>query len=174
MASKRRPEQRKLRTREHVLADLGVNFVERQALACGFSIERVTHDYGIDVLMFTYNAAGEIENGHVEIQVKATDHPRYIDDGESLTIRVQSADIAYWQFQLMPVILVVYDATRDQAFWIHIQESLQTENESILKSDQERVTVRLSADQLLMPAAMRHFQSCLSQIETFNRKRNRR
>ncbi len=172
MGSKRRPEQRKLRTREHVLADLGVNFVERQALACGFSVERVSHDYGIDVLMFTYNAAGEIENGHVEIQVKATDHPRYVDDGESLAIRIQTADIAYWQFQPMPVILVVYDATREQAFWIHIQESLQTEN--TLKSDQERVTVKVPADQLLTPAAMRHFQSCRTQVEVANRKRNRR
>lgn len=149
-----------------------MNFVERQALACGFSIERVTHDYGIDALLFTYSAEGEIENGHVEIQVKATEHPNYVDGGASLAIRIQAADIAYWQFQPMPVILVVYDATREQAFWIHIQESLQSEN--TLKSDQDRVTVRLSVTQLLTPAAMRHFQSCRAQAEAFNRKRNRR
>ena len=172
MGSKRRPEQRKLRTREHVLADLGVNFVERQALACGFSVERVTHDYGIDVLLFTYNSAGEIENGHVEIQVKATEHPRYVDGGESLAIRIQAADIAYWQFQPMPVILVVYDATRDQAFWIHVQESLQTE--STLKSDRDRVTIRIPVAQLLTPEAMRYFQACRAQVEVVNRKRNRR
>lgn len=172
MASKRRPEQRKLRTREHVLADLGVNFVERQALACGFSIERVTRDYGIDVLLFTYNSAGEIENGHVEVQVKSTEHPRYVDDGRWLAIRIQSADIAYWQFQPMPVILVVFDATRDQAFWIHVQESLQAER--TLKSDQDRVTIKVPTDQLLNPDAMRYFQSCRAKVEAANRKRNRR
>lgn len=171
MASKRRPEQRKLRTREHVLADLGVNFVERQALACGFSIERVTHDYGIDVLLFTYNSAGEIENGHVEVQVKATEHPRYVDDGKSLAIRIQSADIVYWQFEPMPVILVVYDAIRDQAFWIHIQEALQTEDS--LKNDQERVTIRLPVTQVLNSDAMRHFQSCRTQAVASNLERNR-
>lgn len=171
MANKRRPEQRKLRTREHVLADLGVNFVERQALACGFSIERVTHDYGIDVLLFTYNAAGEIENGHVEIQVKATEHPRYVDGGESLAIRIQSADIAYWQFQPMPVILVVYDVTCDQAFWIHIQESRQAEES--LKNDQESVTIRLPVTQRLTSDAMRHFQSCRNQVLAMKSERNR-
>lgn len=172
MARKRRPEQRKLRTREHVLADLGVNFVERHALACRFSIERVTQDYGIDALLFTYNTIGEIENGHVEIQVKATEHPNDVDGGDSMAIRIQAADIAYWQFQPMPVILVVYGATREQEFWVHIQELLQSDN--TFKSDQERVTIRLPASQLLTPAAMRHFQSCREQVEAFNRKRNRR
>ena len=39
-------DPRKRRTREHVIADLAVNHVERQALLCGFTIERVVHDYG--------------------------------------------------------------------------------------------------------------------------------
>jgi len=32
---------RKLRTREHVIADLGVNYVERQVLLCGGSVQRI-------------------------------------------------------------------------------------------------------------------------------------
>jgi hypothetical protein len=36
------------RTREHVLADRGVNYVERQVLLCGFSVNRLEHDYGYD------------------------------------------------------------------------------------------------------------------------------
>jgi hypothetical protein len=35
MARKRLPHERKLRTREHVLADLSVNYVERQILLRG-------------------------------------------------------------------------------------------------------------------------------------------
>ncbi len=41
MAQRRTPNQRKLRTREHVLADLSVNYVEKQALLCSFSALRV-------------------------------------------------------------------------------------------------------------------------------------
>ena len=44
-----------------VIADLAVNHVERQVLLCGFTIERIVHDYGIDVLMFTFDRNGETE-----------------------------------------------------------------------------------------------------------------
>jgi hypothetical protein len=33
-----------------VLADLAVNHVEKQALLGGGTLERVTHDYGIDLV----------------------------------------------------------------------------------------------------------------------------
>src|SRR5438309_953040 len=49
---------RKRRTREHVIADLSVNHVERFVLRCGWTVQRTTHDYGIDLSMETYNAAG--------------------------------------------------------------------------------------------------------------------
>ena len=63
----------KLRTRAHVLADVSINYVERQVLLCGFSVDRVQHDYGYDLTMTTYQDTGEIEPGAVYIQVKATD-----------------------------------------------------------------------------------------------------
>src|SRR5262249_34564309 len=51
---------RKRRTREHVIADLSANHVERHALLCGFSVERIRLDYGIDLIIHTYNRSGEI------------------------------------------------------------------------------------------------------------------
>src|SRR5262249_11030256 len=68
---------RKRRTREHVIADLGVNFVERQALLCGYTVEKIVHDYGYDLLLFTFDAKGYVENGFVFLQVKATDSLQY-------------------------------------------------------------------------------------------------
>jgi hypothetical protein len=51
---RRAPDQRKLRTREHVVAELAVNHIERQVLLCEWSLERVAGDYGIDLILFTY------------------------------------------------------------------------------------------------------------------------
>ena len=65
--------RRKRRTRQHVIADLGVNHVERQALLCGFSVERMRTDYGIDLAVFTYDRQGRAENGCLFLQVKATE-----------------------------------------------------------------------------------------------------
>ena len=64
---------RKRRTRQHVIAELSVNYIERQALLSGFSVERIEHDNGVDLMLFAYNADGEIENGHILVQLKATD-----------------------------------------------------------------------------------------------------
>jgi hypothetical protein len=111
----------KTRTRGHVLADLSINHVERQVLLCGFSVDRVQHDYGYDLTMATYSAAGEFEPGAVYIQVKATDSlPRLADD-RTIAWSVSRRDLKLWLAEAYPVILVVYDGERDRAFWTHIQ-----------------------------------------------------
>jgi hypothetical protein len=46
---------RKRRTKEHIIADLGVNHVERHVLLCGHKVERVRADYRFDLLLSTYN-----------------------------------------------------------------------------------------------------------------------
>ncbi len=47
--SRKEPAPRtKRRTREHVIADLSTNHVERHALLCGLSVERRVHDCGAD------------------------------------------------------------------------------------------------------------------------------
>lgn len=66
---------RKQRTRAHVIADLSENFVTGQILRCGYSVERIRADYGIDLLMLTYDGDGYVGNGYVNFQLKATDSP---------------------------------------------------------------------------------------------------
>jgi hypothetical protein len=44
VAKKKVPFRRKTRTREHVIADLAVNHVERQVLLGGGTVERVARD----------------------------------------------------------------------------------------------------------------------------------
>jgi hypothetical protein len=40
----RKPEKKKRRTREHVIADLSINHTERQALLAGFAVQRIVRD----------------------------------------------------------------------------------------------------------------------------------
>ncbi|MBL8867481.1 MAG: hypothetical protein JNK93_18130, partial [Planctomycetia bacterium] len=47
MARRRQPSGRKRRTREHVIADMSANFVERKVLECGHVLEIRTKDYGL-------------------------------------------------------------------------------------------------------------------------------
>jgi hypothetical protein len=63
----------KTRTRQHVIADLSVNYLERFILLSGYTLHRVHFDYGYDLAMTTYNQLGEVQPGLAFFQVKATD-----------------------------------------------------------------------------------------------------
>jgi hypothetical protein len=104
-----------------VIADLSVNFVERQVYLCGFSVDRIASDYGLDLILWTYTEEGEVENGAVLIQVKATDRLTRAAGGREIVCRVSQKDLRYWAGQWMPVILVLYDAGADLAYWLYVQ-----------------------------------------------------
>jgi hypothetical protein len=114
--------RKKRRTREHIIADLSANHVERRALLCGYSVERRVHDYGIDLVILTYDPQGNVENGEILVQLKATDHPRWISQGQILTCRIDRADLRAWLHEPWPVVLVLYDAPADMAFWCYVQQ----------------------------------------------------
>ena len=156
LAKKRRPGQKKLRTREHVIADLSVNHVERHILRRGFSAERVVHDYGIDLLMFSYSDAGEIENGHVEFQLKATDRFKLSKDEKTVAVQVALADVSMWLWEPYPVILIVYDAAKERAFWLYVQS--EAENQGIMEAATETVTMRVPIANRLQGAAIDRFR----------------
>lgn len=110
--------ERKRRERSHVIADLSVNHVERQILRCWHSVERIEHDYGIDLLMF----------------------------------------------EPMPVILVVYDAKRDRAFWIYVQHYLEQNPPDEAIGPQDSWTVHIPLAQRLNRYAIEKFRRFRSQV----------
>src|SRR5438874_133319 len=104
---------RKRRTREHVIADLSVNFLERFILRCGYTADPITKsDYGLDLMLFAYSPEGEIENGQVLFQLKATDRLPLLADGRTISFPVEVAHLWHWEAEPYPIILVVYDASR--------------------------------------------------------------
>jgi hypothetical protein len=146
---------RKRRTREHVIADLSVNFVERQALLCGYTVQRVIADYGYDLLLTTYNANGEVEIGDIRLQLKATDSLPTLKDGVTIPLRVQRSDLATWLPEFMPVILVVYDAQADEAYWLYIQRYFDRLTDFDLLVASSMVTVHIPKVNLLNTEAVR-------------------
>jgi len=87
------PVQRKRRTREHIIADLSVHHVEGFVLRCGWTVERTRHDYGIDLIMRTYRARGEVQNGEVFFQLKATDSLSWSADKLAILVRLEWRDL---------------------------------------------------------------------------------
>jgi hypothetical protein len=145
----------KRRTREHVIADLGVNFVERQVLLCGYTAERVRYDYGYDLMLFTYNARGEAERGCAFLQVKATDHLRVLPKQQAIAFRVEHAHLRLWLNEKDPVFFVVYDAQADVAYWVDTRNCPALKGIRFLLKAAGITTIHLPLANRLDPTAIR-------------------
>jgi hypothetical protein len=153
--AKRKPIPRKRRTREHIIADLSVNHVERHVLLCGHTVERHRHDYGLDLLLSTYDQRGEVENGEVRLQLKTTDHLKVAADGKTILLRVQRSDLGAWINEPMPVILVVYDAPANTAHWLYVQAHFEKQPGFNPTSGPRTVTLRIPRSHRLDQGAVR-------------------
>ena len=148
---------RKKRPREHIIADLSVNYVERYVFLCGYSVERIEYDYGYDLLIFSYDAQGEIENGQIYIQLKATDSLITLADQKTISFTLTRSDLELWLFEPMPCILIIYDAQTSQAYWLYLQAYFENlEGFDFLKI-RESITVRLPKDNMLNQQAIKKF-----------------
>ena len=154
----------KRRTRAHELADLGINHVERQVLLCGFSVDRVQHDYGYDLTMATYSDTGEFEPGGVYIQDKATDRLPWVAGGNTISWPVSRRDLKLWFQETYPVILVVYDGQKDRAYWIHIQAYISDRRTPELFAGGDTISFHIPIRNRINPRAIRAIARCKNDI----------
>jgi len=141
---------RKKRTRQHVIADLGVNHVEKQILLCGHTVERVVHDYGYDLFVFTFDAEGYTEPGSIGVQVKATEKPL----NDVITFRIERSDLIHWLSEQRPVLLVIYSLLEDKAYYLDVRDYFANPNFNIFTAGQT-ITVQISRDRLFEQSAVK-------------------
>lgn len=145
---------RKRRTREHIIAEMAVNHVERRVLKLGYSLERIVHDYGIDALLFTYDKFGQTQTEWIPMQIKATDRLRLVDEGRFVSIQIERSDLRSWLANVLPVILVVYDAQKDRAYWLYVQAHFGARRFEAA-SGIGKLSIRVSVSQILNRTAIK-------------------
>jgi hypothetical protein len=146
---------RKRRTREHVIADLSVNHVERFVLRQGHVAERILSDYGYDLNVTTFDQDGEREPGLLFVQLKATDSLREVEGGQAAALTLDRRDLHLWREEVFPVILTLYDAVSDCAYWLHIQGWLEAR---VLPAEQGTITARIPKGNLVSEASVADFR----------------
>jgi hypothetical protein len=102
-----------------VIADQSVNHVERYVIDAGHTAHRLGADYGYDLLMLTYDGRGYTEPGVVFFQLKASES--VVRSGNDFAFDLDVRDHNLWKVERSPVILVLFDAGRRRAFWVHVQ-----------------------------------------------------
>jgi hypothetical protein len=150
------------RTREHRIADLSAHHVEGFILRQGHIVEAPRHDYGYDFILYTFDYRngedGEFEPNCVKIQLKATDNLRVLADGQTISFAgIERDHINLWRQEAMPVILIVFDAQREIAYWLHVQPYLNSDLFR-MTADQDTVTVRIPMANVVTQAAIENFR----------------
>jgi hypothetical protein len=164
MAKRKAPHRGKIRTREHVIGDLAVNYVERQILLRGFTMERIIHDYGLDAMVFVYNTGGELQPDVIYIQVKATERTSRVQRGQAIAFPLERAHLQGWLKEALPIFLCVYDVSVDTAYWLYIQQYFEGLRGFNLFRAKKKVTVRIPVSQVLTAEAVGQFAVHLDRV----------
>jgi hypothetical protein len=162
---KRQVKSRPVRTRDHVIADLSILHFQWLVAKCGYVAEEPNRDYGYDLVLFTYTEAGEIENGSVLFQFKATDEfDKYlISEGKVISFPIERQHVELWRDEPLPVILVVYDVGREQAYWLYTQRYFKAESIT-LEEDQAAISLHIPIDNVVDAATIQTFRSFKQEV----------
>jgi hypothetical protein len=126
---------------------------------CGYTIEHVTKDYGYDAFIFTFDDNGEIENGQIYVQLKATDKLRLSANGQQAKFTISTRDIKLWQDNFMPVYLVLYDAATRRAYWVYLQRYLEQRQIRAARLNTNSITIGIDLGNVLDAAAIQTWRT---------------
>ena len=146
---------RKQRTREHIIEDLSFNYVERQILYAGFTHNRITqNDYGYDTLVYTFNEFGEISSFIFHIQLKATDHILLSRNKKAIIFDLSKRDLELWLSGSIKLLLVLYDAQKEIAYYVDLQDYFKKEGIAFDKI-KKHVRIKIPITNVLTPEAIK-------------------
>ncbi len=149
----REPDDRKRRTRGHVIADLSHNHLERFIFEEGHAAHRLVPDYGYDVAMQTFDADGRVEPGLVHWQLKASE--AWVVTRESVAFDLDVRDYTLWIAERQPVILMLYDVAKRRGYWLDVQEYFRAPRTPRPRPDSKTVRVRIPVAQTVTRRAIR-------------------
>ncbi len=150
---------KKIRTRDHVIADLSVNYVERFALLNNYSVEIFVKDYGYDLNIYTYSDKGEIETCNIYMQLKATDKIKLIRKNRFASFSIDKRDLNLWLEEPMPCILVLYDAINNKAYWSYLQATLENHPSFDINNVKERYSINIPVSNRINKSSLKRFRS---------------
>jgi hypothetical protein len=141
------PRPRKRRTRQHVIADLSIHHAERFILEAGHTAQRLGSDYGYDLLMSTFDEQGYVEPGSIYFQFKAME--TLAASGTDYVYDLDIRDYNLWVREKLPVILILFDASRRRAYWLAIQQYFQGDPARRPKKGAKSVRIRVPKRQVV-------------------------
>jgi hypothetical protein len=156
---------RKQRTREHVIADQSVNYLERYIIDEGHTAQRLERDYGYDLLLFTFDDQGYVEPGLVSLQLKAAETLQAV--ASSYVFDLDIRDYNLWKLEKWPVVLILFDASRRRAYWLHVQAHFLAEASRQPKKGAKTVRVRVPKRQAVNRRAIAKMRDLKQRVRSW-------
>lgn len=149
---------KKLRTREHIIEDLGLNHIERQILLSGNVLKRNQgYDYGYDGTIDTFDSIGQTDNLSFFVQLKSTDSIQLSPQKLGYIVDLSKRDLELWLNSKYPVLLILYDAQQEIAYFVELQTYFN-ENRLLLKNVRKFVRVFLPQKSVFDKTAIQKLQ----------------
>jgi Domain of unknown function (DUF4365) len=149
---------KKRRTRQHIIEDLGLNHIERQILLSGNVLRRFSdNDYGYDGMIETFQKNGEAHNLSFMVQLKSTDVIQQSPQNEGFIVDLSKRDLELWLESRLPVLLILYDAQDEVAYFTDLQTYFN-ENRLSLKNVRKFVRIYLPPQSIFNKIAMQKLQ----------------
>jgi hypothetical protein len=152
---------RKLRTRQHIIEDLGLNHIERQVLKTGYVLQKSIVDYGLDGEILTFNEIGEIEFAYFKFQLKSTDAIKLNVKEGCVKFDLSQRDIEAWILAPTVVLLLVYDAQLEIAYYLDLQAYFR-ENRTQLNNIKKYFRVNIPVNHVFTTEAMLNLRKKLN------------
>jgi hypothetical protein len=131
------------RTRQHVIAAMGLIHVLKAFIDKGHTADQPREDYGYDLIAVTFDEKGYLEDGDIRIQIKATDQLHKMRRGNLILCRIKIEHYGLWIKARMPVFLIQYDAQEKKAYWLYVQAYFTEDPARRPKGSVKTLTVRI-------------------------------
>ena len=112
------------------------------------------HDYGYDLLVFSFDEEGYTQPGELRLQLKASDSIKVLQ-GDTIVVRVQRSNLVHWLRERMPVILIAFDVSNDQAYWLDVKEYFRTLEGFNVFAQAASLSIRIPMENNCNPDAVR-------------------
>ena len=149
---------KKLRTRQHIIEDLGLNHIEKQILLSGNILRRdMKEDYGYDSVIDTFDAQGQVDNRSFMVQLQSKDGIQLSPKKDGFEVEFSKKDLELWLQCAYPVLFILYDAQQDIAYFTDLQTYFN-ENMGLLKNVRKFVKLYLSPQSIFNTDAIQFLQ----------------
>jgi hypothetical protein len=116
------PRRKKI-SEQDIIGQLGINLIESIVLRMGYVWHPTKLEAGIDgYIEIRDGRTGEVTNNIIQVQSKATRNPFANETGSSFTFTCDERDLYYWLGGNAPVIIIVSNVDRGDAYWVSIKD----------------------------------------------------